>query len=59
MPFRYMLSGNCIVVEFESNRFVITPAVSSTDIWKIALSLNFISSKLLFAITILDLLFIF
>jgi len=25
---RYVLSGNCIVVEVELNRFVITPAVA-------------------------------
>ena len=37
---RYALSGNCIVVEVELNRFVIPPAVSSIDIWNIALSLS-------------------
>ena len=42
---RYVLSGNCIVVEVELNRFVITPAVSSIDIWNIALSLSLFLQK--------------
>ena len=59
VPLRCVLSGNCIVVEVALNRIVIAPAVSSIDVWNIALSLSFISLKFLFAITILDLLFIF
>lgn len=42
---RYVLSGNCIVVEVELNRFVITPAVPSIDIWNIALSLSLFLQK--------------
>ena len=59
VPLLGVLSGNCIVVEVALNRIVIAPAVSSIDVWNIALSLSFISLKFLFAITILDLLFIF
>ena len=40
---RCVLSGNCIVVEVALNRIVIAPAVSSIDVWNIALSLSFIS----------------